>query len=114
MPSDALLQIGYQYNLFMGNNIFAGDLSKYIETSESYIAENLVRSILHQLVLALQFVHDNKIMHRDIKPANVMVEQENGQGMIKVVLIDFGHSKMIEKTTKQSSIGTLNFMAPYG
>ncbi len=88
-------------------------MSKYLENHENHLPEEVVRHVLHQLVLALHFVHANKIMHRDIKPANIMIDEENAQGLLKVVLIDFGHSKMIERTTKQSSIGTLNFMAPF-
>jgi serine/threonine protein kinase len=28
-----------------------------------------------QLVMALQFLHDNNILHRDIKPMNIMLTE---------------------------------------
>ena len=45
--------------------------------------------MIKQLCLALNYMHELKIMHRDLKPENLLCEKnENGQVMVK--LTDFG------------------------
>jgi serine/threonine protein kinase len=44
-----------------------------------------------QIVIALKFLQDKKIIHRDIKPKNILLH--NG----KVKIADFGVAKMIDK-----------------
>jgi cGMP-dependent protein kinase len=67
------------------------------EKTSFYIAE---------LILALNFLHKNKIIYRDIKPENIIVLKN---GYLK--LIDFGTAKEIEDRTK-TIIGTPHYMAP--
>lgn len=40
---------------------------------------------MHQLVLAIEYCHANRILHRDLKPQNLLIDSE---GNIK--LADFG------------------------
>ena len=58
------------------------------------------------IMLAVQYLHERKIIYRDIKPENIMVV---GNGYIK--LIDFGTAKEITDKTK-TIIGTPHYMAP--
>ena len=58
------------------------------------------------MMIAIQYLHERKIIYRDIKPENIIVEIN---GYIK--LIDFGTSKEIEDRTK-TIIGTPHYMAP--
>ena len=53
--------------------------------------ESVVRVYTRQIVLGLEYLHQNKIMHRDIKGANILVDNT---GLVK--LADFGASKQIE------------------
>jgi serine/threonine protein kinase len=60
---------------------------------EGALPESLVMNYLHQLLSALQVVHEKNIWHLDIKPENIMVNRNN-----HVYLIDFGASKHIEQS----------------
>ncbi|KAL9049258.1 MAG: hypothetical protein Q9162_007312 [Coniocarpon cinnabarinum] len=56
-------------------------LSRSPGNSNTPIPTNCLRSILHQLLLGLQYLHQNWILHRDLKPANIMVTS-NGRVQI--------------------------------
>lgn len=58
------------------------------------------------LMLAVNYLHQNKYIYRDIKPENVIV-MENGY----IKLIDFGTAKEVQDRTS-SVIGTPHYMAP--
>ena len=49
--------------------------------------EQLIRSYVFQVVLALDGMHRHHLMHRDIKPENIMVDG------LTAKLIDFGLAK---------------------
>ncbi|MBF2025438.1 MAG: CHASE2 domain-containing protein [Oscillatoriales cyanobacterium C42_A2020_001] len=79
------------------------------------INEQKVVLILQELLQILDFVHHHGVIHRDIKPANVIRRRADG----KLVLIDFGAVKQVEKleetpegTALTVAIGTSGYMAP--
>ncbi|XP_007034672.2 PREDICTED: mitogen-activated protein kinase kinase kinase NPK1 [Theobroma cacao] len=73
--------------------------------------EPVVRMYTKQLLLGLEYLHENRIVHRDIKGANILVDNK---GCIK--LADFGASKkVVELATingAKSMKGTVHWMAP--
>jgi eukaryotic-like serine/threonine-protein kinase len=63
---------------------------------------------IRQVLQALAYAHERKIIHRDIKPANMMRTES---GLVK--LMDFGLAKSIDSRNKKSVLaGTPQFMAP--
>jgi serine/threonine protein kinase len=67
---------------------------------------------------AIQHAHQKGIIHRDLKPSNILVVEQDGQSVIKI--IDFGIAKALEQNALGSSvettvgqvIGTPQYMSP--
>ncbi|KAL2324366.1 hypothetical protein Fmac_023424 [Flemingia macrophylla] len=73
--------------------------------------ESVIKMYTKQLLLGLEYLHNNGIIHRDIKGANILVDNK---GCIK--LADFGASKkVVELATingAKSMKGTPHWMSP--
>ncbi|KAK7280173.1 hypothetical protein RJT34_25235 [Clitoria ternatea] len=73
--------------------------------------ESVIKMYTKQLLLGLEYLHNNGIIHRDIKGANILVDNK---GCIK--LADFGASKkVVELATMngaKSMKGTPHWMSP--
>ncbi len=78
------------------------------------LSEDIVVSILQDVLQVLAFLHQQQVIHRDIKPANLIRRNLDN----KIVLIDFGAVKdlsLAESKTKQMSnqtvaVGSLKYM----
>ncbi|KAK9462102.1 Pkinase-domain-containing protein [Lipomyces oligophaga] len=65
-----------------------------------------IKSILHQLLAAVDYIHSQRILHRDLKPANILL---TSTGILKVA--DFGLArKMAPQMTP--SVVTLWYRSP--
>ena len=68
------------------------------------------RMVWQEMLEAVDYIHENRIVHGDLKPANFVFVK----GHLK--LIDFGIAKAINDHTtniyRDSQIGTINYMAP--
>jgi serine/threonine protein kinase len=89
-----------------------GEMLRSELTSEGMDLERTA-SILQQIGVALDHVHERGIFHRDLKPENIIIRR----GTDSVVLIDFGiakvqHSLIASTTAHGPSAGTLRYMSP--
>ena len=87
-----LLEDDYSFYIVM-ELMSGGSLSNRIRDAPGgYLTEAQSVGIIHQLLLALNFMHGLGIMHRDIKPDNVLCEDFSDlpRDQIQVKLADFG------------------------
>lgn len=88
-----------------------GDLSKRMQTQkeETFFEEEQILDWLVQICLALQYIHEKKVLHRDIKPQNVFLTEE---GYINIG--DFGCSKVLDRADAyaQSVVGADLYVSP--
>ena len=115
---DVLLKIDHPFIMkmvkYLKNDTYIFFINEYIKGKELW---EVIRDIglLNKeqtqyyggsILLAIDYLHKQKIIYRDIKPENVMVSIK---GYIKI--IDFGTVKEIQDRTS-TIIGTSHYMAP--
>jgi len=79
------------------------------------LLEEDVRIFLRQMLLAVAYLHNRRIVHRDIKPENFLVYGASGEPEADVLkLCDFGTAMVLtdQKPRSMVNIGTLSYTAP--
>lgn len=68
------------------------DLKKYMDNhgKNGALDPPIVKSFMYQLLKAIAFCHDSRVLHRDLKPQNLLI---NKRGQLK--LGDFGLARYI-------------------
>lgn len=92
--------------------VTAGDLFSYIEFKSGKLLEAEAAGIIRQVLIAVQFLHQRRIVHRDIKPDNVLMTSLSPG--CRVVLTDFGAAQRLQGGLHRMStmIGTHEYAAP--
>ena len=93
---------------FLTEFLQGGELFFHLRRNSGY-KEKAVRFYMSQILLALEYMHDNNYIYRDLKPENILIDKE---GNIK--LTDFGLSKILpeEETITYTMCGTAEYLAP--
>ncbi|CAL9224990.1 unnamed protein product [Arabidopsis halleri] len=86
--------VGYAIDYCPGRDL--NSLRK--KQSEEMFSDEIIRFYAAELVIALDYLHNQGIVYRDLKPDNVMI-QENGH----LMLVDFDLSTNLPPRTPQSS-----------
>ena len=86
-----------------------GDMFYHMHHSTINFTESTVKFYIIELILAIEFLHENNVIYRDLKPENILM---NFEGHIKIS--DFGLSKKLEnqKDKAYTLCGTLQYLAP--
>merc|ERR1712112_482856 len=82
---DVIMQESRLYLIF---EFLTMDLKKYLDTaipSHEMMSATLLKSYTYQLLQAILFCHQRRVLHRDLKPQNLLIDKS---GAIKVA--DFG------------------------
>tara|TARA_R110002049_G_scaffold185580_3_gene353801 strand:+ start:24869 stop:25867 length:999 start_codon:yes stop_codon:yes gene_type:complete len=81
------------------------------ETLADRITRRLARATcvqyIHQMVDAVAYAHENRVLHRDIKPENFILFPDS-----EIRLTDFGLARLESGAHEVSASGTLGYMAP--
>ncbi|KAM9344143.1 calcium/calmodulin-dependent protein kinase IGb [Pholidichthys leucotaenia] len=66
--------------------------------------------VIQQVLQAVSYLHQNGIVHRDLKPENILYysQEENS----KIMISDFGLSKMVDNGIMSTACGTPGYVAP--
>ena len=86
-----------------------GDMFYHMHHSTINFTESTAKFYIIELILAIEFLHENNVIYRDLKPENILM---NSEGHIKIS--DFGLSKKLEnqKDKAYTLCGTLQYLAP--
>lgn len=61
--------------------------------------KNMVKSLLHQILAGIHYLHSNWVLHRDLKPANILVMGEGPErGRVKIA--DMGFARLFNSPLK--------------
>eukprot|EP00760_Papus_ankaliazontas_P029232 PhM_4_TR4170/c0_g1_i1/m.50431 len=103
----------HEVNIFM-EYVSGGSLADIIKKFKPLPA-SVISSYTKQILLALDYLHNNRIIHRDIKADNILVETSTVVPLDHVIkLADFGTSKHLQSTIAKCKtfVGTPYWMAP--
>jgi calcium-dependent protein kinase len=122
----------------VGEYCSEGSLQEKLEKLNFSINEKLVRKLMAQILSAVTYLHSNNVFHGDLKLDNILIDSLTSSketfssalradlknmkldecrfpsmANFEVKLIDFGCSKIFNKSSKfQGLIGTVQYIAP--
>jgi non-specific serine/threonine protein kinase/serine/threonine-protein kinase len=92
-------------------------ITQYCDSKRLTVRERI--DLFIPVCKAIQHAHQKGILHRDIKPSNVLVTEQDGKPVVKV--IDFGLAKALGRQLRDETdlmtsfgtvLGTLQYMSP--
>ena len=89
-----------------------GDLQRVVDEhkrNKTYIPEEILCRLLHELAQGVEHLHSKRILHRDIKMVNVLLDEHDA-----VKLADLGVSRALDADNElaHSRVGMPLFLAP--
>lgn len=84
-----------------------GDLNDYLIKNNGPLREQQAANIFHQIVSAINYIHQNGVAHRDLKPQNILITL-----WPNVKISDFGLCGFMEDKKMKTFCGTPCYTAP--
>lgn len=81
-----------------------GSLGSYLNKN-IHLSQKTIFSIMKQILSAIKFCHDKKIVHQDIKPSNILIDETG-----RAILADFGIGHSFHSAAMV--VGSPAFQAP--
>mmetsp|Transcript_25001 Transcript_25001/g.27687 ORF Transcript_25001/g.27687 Transcript_25001/m.27687 type:complete len:105 (+) Transcript_25001:196-510(+) len=77
--------------------------------SKETLAMNKLWKWAYEILLAINYLHDNRIIHCDIKPSNILLTKRN-----RIKIGDFGCSRILNpaKMYLKEEVGTTIYLSP--
>ncbi|MCA9638096.1 MAG: serine/threonine protein kinase [Myxococcales bacterium] len=92
------------------------DMAKIVDRAEArgaHLPLSAVADVFRQVLAALHYCHECRIVHRDVKPANIFVTRDPNTRFMTSKLLDFGVALDLDGPTKTELLcGDPNYMAP--
>ncbi|OEH75099.1 CAM kinase [Cyclospora cayetanensis] len=100
--------------IFIVQEFLKGGELFYKIVEKGCLSEQQACFIAHQVLAAIVFMHNCKIIHRDIKPENILIHDEVEDGFYRVKVADFGLAKTLAScgTLATTMVGTPQYWAP--
>lgn len=98
--------------------INGGEVYKHVRrnTSEGRVEEWLCRTMVHDVMSALAYMHARHVYHRDLKAENLLLcyQEKDGEETVKVCLGDFGWAVHAPppNSTRYTMCGTPEYLSP--
>jgi hypothetical protein len=70
-----------------------GDLFTYLQRRDFILPEKRASQLVHQICIAVYYLHSYGIIHRDLKPENMVMTSDKEDAEVKI--LDFGLSKIL-------------------
>ncbi|XP_015793171.1 phosphorylase b kinase gamma catalytic chain, liver/testis isoform [Tetranychus urticae] len=84
-----------------------GELFDYL-TNVVALSEKKTKTIMRQLLEAVEHIHNKNVVHRDLKPENILLDDS-----FNIKITDFGFAKVIAPNEKLDDLcGTPGYLAP--
>ena len=83
-----------------------GDLRYHIGKKGKF-SEAETKFFIANLIIGLEYMHNNNVIHRDIKPENLVLDKD---GYLRIT--DMGISRQYREDNHQDTSGTPGYMAP--
>lgn len=102
------IMVESQKTVYMIFEYADNDLSGLLLNKEVQISHSQCKHLFKQLLLGMEYLHDNKILHRDVKGSNILIDN---QGNLKIT--DFGLArKMNARADYTNRVITLWYRPP--
>ncbi|CAI4044562.1 cyclin-dependent serine/threonine protein kinase CTK1 SKDI_11G0810 [Saccharomyces kudriavzevii IFO 1802] len=102
------IMVESQKTVYMIFEYADNDLSGLLLNKEVKISHSQCKHLFKQLLLGMEYLHDNKILHRDVKGSNILIDN---QGNLKIT--DFGLArKMNSRADYTNRVITLWYRPP--